>query len=88
MFVFTAELGRLPAPALVADTLTATSLRLEWEDPQHLNASRLVQWRPEEGSPAWHYCRNQTWGPSGTVLIENLTPYTKYRVLSPIDLSY
>jgi proto-oncogene tyrosine-protein kinase ROS len=74
------EIGTPPAPALVADTLTATSLSLEWEGSRFSNISYLVQWRYEELAGAWQYCRNQSWGPHSTVLVENLQPYTKYRV--------
>ena len=42
------EIGTPPAPALVADTLTATSLSLEWEGTRYANISYLVQWRYED----------------------------------------
>lgn len=74
------EIGTPPAPALVADTLTDTSLSLEWEGKRFANISYLVQWRYEEIADTWQYCRNQSWGPHSTVLVENLQPYTKYRV--------
>lgn len=78
-----ARLGIPPAPALVADSLTATSLRLEWHFPEakHAGLNYLVQWRYEELAAAWQFCRNQTWNPQDdTVFVENLQPYTKYRV--------
>lgn len=77
-----AKLGTPPSPALVADSLTATSLRLEWNFPQAWQAGLryLVQWQYEELSAAWQYCRNQTWGSQDTVFVDNLQPYTKYRV--------
>jgi len=81
------EIGTPSAPALVADTLTATSLSLEWEGFRYSNISYLVQWRYEELAGAWQYCRNQSWGPNSTVLVENLQPYTKYRVSNGIRLS-
>ncbi|XP_075227577.1 receptor protein-tyrosine kinase sevenless [Lycorma delicatula] len=83
-------IGTPPPPALVADTLTSTSLRLEWEGIRVPNISYLVQWRYEEIADTWQYCRNQSWGPHPTVHVENLQPYTKYRfrialLLSPHD---
>ncbi|XP_044740104.1 proto-oncogene tyrosine-protein kinase ROS [Chrysoperla carnea] len=79
------ELGTLPAPALVADTLKATSLSLEWSwnlhpVTQQSHIKYLVQWRYEELAAAWQYCRNQTWSSKhDTVFVDNLQPYTKYR---------
>nr|CAD7427324.1 unnamed protein product [Timema monikensis] len=81
------QLGTPPAPALVADTLTATSLSLEWEGQRFSNMSYLVQWRYEEWAGAWQYCCNQSWGPHSTVLVENLQPYTKYRFRIALMLS-
>ncbi|XP_043279081.1 proto-oncogene tyrosine-protein kinase ROS isoform X3 [Venturia canescens] len=79
-----AEIGVPPAPALVADSLTATSLRLEWTgidiEKRHAGGvSYLVQWRYEELAETWQYCRNQSWGQDDQILVENLQPYTKYR---------
>lgn len=72
-----------PAPALVADSLNATSLKLEWNfsEAKREGLVQHVQWRYEELTATWHYCRNATWSHDGTVvLVENLQPYTKYRV--------
>ncbi|XP_008552558.1 proto-oncogene tyrosine-protein kinase ROS isoform X3 [Microplitis demolitor] len=78
-----AEIGVPPAPALVADSLTATSLRLEWKGVdikrRAAGISYLVQWRYEELAETWQYCRNQSWGEDDQILVENLQPYTKYR---------
>ncbi|XP_011637649.1 proto-oncogene tyrosine-protein kinase ROS isoform X2 [Pogonomyrmex barbatus] len=78
-----AEIGTPPAPALVADSLTATSLSLEWKgvdiDRRAGGISYLVQWRYEELAETWQYCRNQSWGEGDQILVENLQPYTKYR---------
>ncbi|XP_015109279.1 proto-oncogene tyrosine-protein kinase ROS [Diachasma alloeum] len=78
-----AEIGVPPAPALVADSLTATSLRLEWKGVdikrRAIGISYLVQWRYEELAETWQYCRNQSWGEDDQILVENLQPYTKYR---------
>ena len=80
MKIFVDEIGVPPAPYLVADTLTATSLSLAWERVRYSEISYLVQWRYEEHAGAWQYCRNQSWGSSNVLLVENLQPYTKYRV--------
>ncbi|XP_014482097.1 PREDICTED: proto-oncogene tyrosine-protein kinase ROS isoform X2 [Dinoponera quadriceps] len=78
-----AEIGIPPAPALVADSLTATSLSLEWKGVDIKRRiegiSYLVQWRYEELAETWQYCRNQTWGEGDQILVENLQPYTNYR---------
>lgn len=89
-----AEVGVPPAPALVADSLTATSLSLEWEIPEkfaqltrgklHSPQSYLVQWRYEEVVGDWKFCRNQSMGDNSTVRVDNLLPYTKYRVSDAI----
>lgn len=83
-FDCTAEIGIPAAPALVADSLTATSLSLEWKgvdiDRRAGGISYLVQWRYEELAETWQYCRNQSWGEGDQILVENLQPYTKYRV--------
>ncbi|XP_066586207.1 proto-oncogene tyrosine-protein kinase ROS [Prorops nasuta] len=78
-----AEIGVPPAPALVADSLTATSLRLEWKgrdvERRGGGVSYLVQWRYAEIAETWQYCRNQSWGEDDQILVENLQPYTKYK---------
>ncbi|XP_054270502.1 proto-oncogene tyrosine-protein kinase ROS isoform X2 [Macrosteles quadrilineatus] len=81
------RIGTLPPPALVADSLTATSLSLEWDGPRLPNISYLVQWRYEEIADTWQYCRNQSWGPHATVRVDNLQPYTKYRFRIALLLS-
>lgn len=75
-----ARLGDLPAPALVADSLTATSLRLEWNFPLARDARLKYFLQYEEREDAWQYCRNQSWGAQDTVFVDKLEPYTKYRV--------
>lgn len=84
------KIGTPPAPALLADSLTSTSLSLEWEIPDHLSSimkrrknvlrNYLVQWRYEESGNDWKYYRNQSMEDSTTIHVENLQPYTKYRV--------
>lgn len=76
-------LGLPPAPALLADSLSATSLKLEWNFPVARKAglSCHLQWKYEELSASWQYCRNVTWDQENNVFfVENLQPYTKYRV--------
>ncbi|XP_031627487.1 proto-oncogene tyrosine-protein kinase ROS-like isoform X2 [Contarinia nasturtii] len=92
-----AEIGTPPAPALLADSLTSTSLSLEWEIPENLaeimkrrrNVLRnyLVQWRYEESGNDWKYYRNQSMEDSSTIQVENLQPYTKYRFRVALILS-
>ncbi|KAK4881780.1 hypothetical protein RN001_005099 [Aquatica leii] len=84
-----AKLGTPIAPALVADSLTSTSLRLEWKFPEakHAGLKYFVQWRYEELAASWQYCRNHTWGPDDTVIVDNLQPYTKYRFRVALLLS-
>jgi proto-oncogene tyrosine-protein kinase ROS len=85
-----AEIGTPSAPVLVADSLTASSLTLEWEITEKLGflfreklkaqQSYLVQFRYEEVVGDWTFCCNQSMGDNSTVRVENLQPYTKYRV--------
>lgn len=92
-----AEIGSPPAPALVADSLTATSLSLEWKIPDrlvqlsrhkdHAPRSYLVQWRYEEVAGDWKFCRNQSMGDNSTIRVDNLQPYTKYRFRVALILS-
>lgn len=79
------KLGKPPAPALLADSLNATFLKLEWSFPQALE-ERLnchVQWKYEEMpmGNSWHYCKKATWNKESKVFyVDGLEPYTKYRV--------
>lgn len=80
------EIGTPSAPALVADSLTATSLSLEWSVPQKFSQlartkNYLVQCY-EGFEDDWKSCRNQTIDDNSTVRVDNLQPYTKYRVIS------
>ncbi|VEN47844.1 unnamed protein product [Callosobruchus maculatus] len=93
--VLRGAVGRPPAPALLADSLAPTHLRLEWRPPK-LNAlaalGRHVQWRYEDAQPQgqhqgqqqWQYARAAKWDADGrTVLVEGLQPYSKYRDVPP-----
>ncbi|XP_068617317.1 proto-oncogene tyrosine-protein kinase ROS [Battus philenor] len=82
------ELIGIPtAPALVADSLTATSLSLVWEAPNLRNLSYLVQWRYEELSGSWQYYSNTSHSDRSIIHVDNLRPYTKYRFRVAIFLS-
>ncbi|XP_050679139.1 proto-oncogene tyrosine-protein kinase ROS-like isoform X2 [Leptidea sinapis] len=80
-------IGTPPAPALVADSLTATSLSLVWEAPNLGNLSYLVQWRYEELPGSWQYYSNTSHSDKSIIHVENLRPYTKYRFRVAIFLS-
>nr|XP_026496387.1 proto-oncogene tyrosine-protein kinase ROS isoform X1 [Vanessa tameamea] len=80
-------LGTPPAPALVADSLTATSLSLVWDAPNLGNLSYLVQWRYEELPGTWQYYSNSSHSDKSIIHVENLRPYTKYRFRVAIFLS-
>ncbi|XP_039755125.1 proto-oncogene tyrosine-protein kinase ROS isoform X1 [Pararge aegeria] len=80
-------LGTPPAPALVADSLTATSLSLVWDAPNLGNLSYLLQWRYEELPGSWQYYSNSSHSDKSIIHVENLRPYTKYRFRVAIFLS-
>ncbi|CAH2047113.1 unnamed protein product, partial [Iphiclides podalirius] len=82
------ELIGIPtAPALVADSLTATSLSLVWEAPYLGILSYLVQWRYEELPGSWQYYSNTSHFDRSIIHVDNLRPYTKYRFRVAIFLS-
>ncbi|XP_028033617.1 proto-oncogene tyrosine-protein kinase ROS isoform X3 [Bombyx mandarina] len=77
-------------PALVADSLTATSLSLVWEsrwDSELGNITYLVQWRYEELPGTWQYFSNTSHSDKTIITVDNLRPYTKYRFRIAIFLS-
>ncbi|KAI5646079.1 protein tyrosine kinase domain-containing protein [Phthorimaea operculella] len=80
-------IGTPPAPALVADSLTATSLSLVWEPHMLGNLTYLVQWRYEELPGSWIYYSNTSHLDRSIIHVENLRPYTKYRFRVAIFLS-
>ncbi|KAJ2951162.1 hypothetical protein O0L34_g5554 [Tuta absoluta] len=80
-------IGTPPAPALVADSLTATSLSLVWEPHMLGNLTYLVQWRYEELPGSWIYYSNTSHLDRSIINVENLRPYTKYRFRVAIFLS-
>ncbi|XP_076250339.1 receptor protein-tyrosine kinase sevenless isoform X2 [Rhynchophorus ferrugineus] len=80
-----------PAPALVDNSLGATSLKLEWRFPETSRARLTfhVQWRYEEIAKTWQYCRNATWNiDTSNFLVEGLQPYTKYRFRIALNLGH
>ncbi|KAJ8716622.1 hypothetical protein PYW07_003249 [Mythimna separata] len=82
------ELIGIPtAPALVADSLTATSLSLVWEAPNLGNLSYMVQWRYEELPGTWQYYSNSSHSDQSIIHVDGLRPYTKYRFRVAIFLS-
>lgn len=83
------EFPNLLAPALVPDSLTSTTLSLEWSVPERFN--ELVRGRRrnlrkyfvqclEEDEADWKICGNQTIYANSTIHLEQLQPYTKYKV--------
>lgn len=88
------EIGTPEAPSLVADSLSAYSLSLSWTVPKkfyslargktiHSNPTfrnYLVQWRYEEFMQDWKFSIYQSIGDNDTIRLDNLQPYTKYRV--------
>ncbi|XP_044756024.1 proto-oncogene tyrosine-protein kinase ROS isoform X2 [Coccinella septempunctata] len=76
------HLGTPPPPALVADSLNSTSLKLEWNFPagRRKGLTSYIQWQYQERPEDWQNCPNITWNERGNiVLVDNLRPYTKYR---------
>ncbi|XP_063891749.1 proto-oncogene tyrosine-protein kinase ROS isoform X1 [Helicoverpa armigera] len=80
-------IGVPTAPALVADSLTATSLSLVWEAPNLGNLSYMVQWRYEELPGTWQYYSNSSHSDQSIINVDGLRPYTKYRFRVAIFLS-
>ncbi|GJQ85805.1 sev [Trypoxylus dichotomus] len=77
-----AYLGVPPPPVLMADSLTSTSLQLEWnyEKASIPGLKYLVQWKYEKISPSWQFYKKQTWAPNDTIFtVDDLQPYTRYR---------
>jgi proto-oncogene tyrosine-protein kinase ROS len=75
------EVGTVAAPALVADTLTATSLSLDWERSKHNGTLYRLQWQyAEVPGSTWQYYRNHTWHTATSRRPYNLQPYTDHKV--------
>lgn len=82
-----------PPPALIPDSLTSTSLSLEWSVPLKFselakgslfkktkNEKYFVQCFEDYEDDFWKKCGNQTIYENSTIYMENLQPYTKYKV--------
>lgn len=83
------EFPSLSAPALVPDSLTSTTLSLEWAIPEKFlelsrgrrkNARKFFLQCLEESEDDWKICGIQTIYANSTVHLERLHPYTKYKV--------
>jgi hypothetical protein len=86
------EVSTAVAPALVPDSLTSTSLSLEWSVPAKFfelakgnlfkktkNETYFVQCF-EDSEVEWKICGNQTIYDNSTIHVEQLHPYSQYRV--------
>lgn len=86
------EVSSPAAPALVPDSLTATTLSLEWFVPSKFaelakgnlfkktkNETYFVQCH-EDSEDDWKICGNQSIYENSTIHMERLQPYTKYKV--------
>jgi hypothetical protein len=80
------------APALIPDSLTSTSLSLEWSVPSKFselakgnlfkktkNETYFVQCY-EDYEDDWKLCGTQTIYENSTIHMEQMQPYTKYKV--------
>lgn len=83
------EFPSLLAPALVPDSLTSTTLSLEWSVPERFlelsrgkrkNSRKFFVQCLEESEGDWKICGQQTIFANSTVHLEQLQPYTKYKV--------
>lgn len=87
-FVFTmyyllylAEIGPLPPPSLVPNSLSDKSLRLQWKGVRRKNFKYKVQWKLEKNPGTWQYCQKELWTNDSIIQLDNLRPYTNYQVL-------
>lgn len=88
------EIPEIEAPALVPDSLTATTLSLEWFVPRDFtNLAQGTLFKEttfrkyfvqcyEDSEEYWKLCKNQTFYENSTIHIEKLQPYTRYKVRS------
>jgi len=79
---FLAEIGSLPTPSLVPDSLADTTLRLQWKGVRRNNFQYKVQWKLESNPSNWQYCQKETWTNNSIIQLDDLRPYTNYQVLS------
>ncbi|CRK90687.1 CLUMA_CG004384, isoform A, partial [Clunio marinus] len=93
------EVSSPAAPALVPDSLTSTTLSLEWFVPSKFlelakgnlfkktkNETYFVQCY-EDAEDDWKICGNQTIYENSTIHMERLQPYTKYKFRVALLLS-
>ncbi|XP_035224053.1 uncharacterized protein LOC118196708 [Stegodyphus dumicola] len=74
------EIGTPAAPYLVAETRTNSSITIEWTAASpYLNISYLVQYRYSHSSD-WEYYKPHNLLKDNWLKVEDLHPYTKYRV--------
>ncbi|XP_050428827.1 proto-oncogene tyrosine-protein kinase ROS isoform X2 [Adelges cooleyi] len=79
----------LPPPSLVPDSLTNTSLKLQWKGVKRDDFSYSVQWKLENNSGTWQYCQKQEWiNNSAIIKLTELQPYTNYRFRVVLLLSW
>lgn len=80
-------------PALIPDSLTSTSLSLEWSVPTKFselakgnlfkktkNETYFVECYEDYEDDFWKLCGNQTTYENSTIHMEKLQPYAKYKV--------
>eukprot|EP00102_Acyrthosiphon_pisum_P027841 XP_016665051.1 PREDICTED: proto-oncogene tyrosine-protein kinase ROS isoform X2 [Acyrthosiphon pisum] len=73
------EIGPLPSPTLVPDSLFDKSLKLQWKGVKRKNFKYRVQWKLENNQENWQYCQKETWNNDSIIQLENLRPYTNYQ---------
>lgn len=78
--LFLAEIGPLPPPTLVPDSLSDKSLKLQWKGIRRNNFLYKVQWKLENSPGIWQYCQKEKWTNYSIIQLDNLRPYTNYQV--------
>lgn len=79
--LYLVEIGPLPSPTLVPDSLFDKSLKLQWKGVRRKNFKYRIQWKLEN-QENWQYCQKETWNNDSIIQLENLRPYTNYQVPS------
>ncbi|XP_050056431.1 proto-oncogene tyrosine-protein kinase ROS isoform X5 [Aphis gossypii] len=73
------EIGPLPSPTLVPDSLFDKSLKLQWKGVRLKNFKYKVQWKLENNPGNWQYCQKETWNNDSIIQLDNLRPFTNYQ---------
>lgn len=73
------EIGPLPSPTLVPDSLFDKSLKLQWKGVRRKNFKYRIQWKLENNQGNWQYCQKETWNNDSIIQLDNLRPYTNYQ---------